>query len=117
MKLNWQDTPIDIYDGDKIISHTLCDMQPMSGGLAQEEYGLEIERVKRIYCEPCTFLKEGARVALEGENLSYTVKYAEHWTDYTMALLEEIPQAAQDKDINNNSGKNGASDIYGGGFY
>ena len=117
VKLNWQDTPIDIYDGDKIILHTLCDIQPMSGALVQEEYGLEIESVKRIYCEPCTFLEEGARVALKGENIGYTVMYAEHWDDYTMALLNKLPTAAKDESVNVDTGENGASDIYGGGFY
>lgn len=117
VKLNWQDTPIDIYDGDKIILHTLCDIQPMSGALVQEEYGLEIERVKRIYTSVDKNIKEGMKVALNGEKPRYTIKYTEHWPDYTMALLAEIPQAAQDESVNVNTGENGASDIYGGGFY
>ncbi|MEI3158970.1 MAG: hypothetical protein V8T08_05025 [Monoglobus pectinilyticus] len=62
---------IEVYSGTELKAEITADIQPYSGGLAQEEYGLEIETVKRIYfCEPCTFLEEGARVALKGENLS-----------------------------------------------
>ena len=108
---------IEVYSGTELKAEITADIQPYSGGLAQEEYGLEIETVKRIYCEPCTFLEEGARVALKGENLSYTVKYAEHWDDYTMALLNKLPTAVKDESVNVKTGENGASDIYGGGFY
>lgn len=117
VKLNWDNTPIDIYKDGEIIARLMCDMQPMSGGLAQEEYGLNIECVKRIYSLPDKSLKEGNRVALRGEKPKYTIKYAETWDDYTVSLLSEIPQAVQGDDIDVDTGQNGASDIYGGGFY
>ena len=40
-----------------------------------------------------------------------------HWDDYSMALLDEIPQAVQDSNVNISTGENSLSDIYGGGFY
>ena len=108
---------IEVYGGAELKAEITADIQPYSGGLAQKEYGLEIEAVKRIYCESCAFLEEGARVALKGENIGYTVKYAEHWDDYTMALLNKLSTAVKDESVNVNTGKNGASDMYGGGFY
>ena len=111
-------TPINIFEDTGAVPQTLmCDMQPYSGGLAQEEYGLDIDCTMRIYTEPCPFLKSGARVGRESDNPCYTVKYAEHWDDYSMALLDEIPQAVQDSNVNISSGENSMSDIYGGGFY
>ena len=47
---------IEVYSGAELKAEITADIQPYSGGLAQEEYGLEIETVKRIYCEPCTFI-------------------------------------------------------------
>ena len=117
MKLHWNNTPIDIYKDGKRESQLMCDMQPMSGGLAQEEYGLNIECVKRVYSEPNAYIKEGNRIALRGEKPKYTIKYAEEWEDYTVSLLSEMPQAVQGDDIDVDTGQNGASDIYGGGFY
>lgn len=116
MTLIDQDTPIDIYADDTVIE-TMCDMQPYSGELAQEEYGLEIECVKRIYTEPNKNISEGVKIADRGQKPVYIVKYKEHWKNYTMALLCLIPQALQDNSVDNENGTNGASDIYGGGFY
>ena len=111
-----QETPIDIYAGDTVI-HAMCDMQPMSGGLAQQEYGLEIDCIKRIYTKPNNNINEGVKIAERGRKPIYIVGYKEHWKDYTMALLTEIPQAAQDDTVDIDSGMNAASDKYGGGFY
>ena len=58
----------------------------------------------RIYTEPCPFLKSGARGGRENDNPCYTVKYTEHWDDYSMALLDEIPQAVQDSNVNISTG-------------
>jgi len=111
-----QDTPIDIYVGDTVIE-AVCDMQPMSGELAQQEYGLEIECVRRIYTAPNADIVEGVKIADRGQKPKYIVKYAEQWKDYTMALLSMIPQAAQGDTTDNENGMNDASDKYGGGFY
>ena len=111
-----QNTPIDIYTGDAVVE-AMCDMQPMSGGLAQQEYGLQTARVMRIYTKPNNYINEGVKVAVRGQEPIYIVSYKEHWKDYTMALLTEIPQAAQDDTVDNEDGTNAASDKYGGGFY
>lgn len=66
----------------------MCDMQPFSGGLALKEYGLEVDCVKRIYCDPCEHLLEGEGVAVDGV-VRYTVTYVEHWEAYAMALLKK----------------------------
>lgn len=95
----------------------MCDMQPISGGLAQKEYGLEVDSAVEIFTDPCPILTEGARVALDGESPRYIVKYAERWDDYVAAVLVEIPQAVQDSTVDNENGGNSMSDIYGGGFY
>lgn len=95
----------------------ICDMQPISGELAQKEYGLEVERATEIFADPCTILTEGARVALNDEKAHYIVKYTEKWDDYVSAVLVEIPQAVQDDTVDNENGENGMSEIYGGGFY
>ena len=112
MTLMNQTTEIDIYDGktDTVLATIMCDMQPYSGGLAQKEYGLEIDRAMRIYTEPCDALTEGERIALSGETPMYIVKYAEHWDDYSMAVLTELPLAAKEPEDD-------PDDVYGGGFY
>lgn len=66
MTLIDQDTQIDIFAGDTV-THAMCDMQPYSGELAQEEYGLEINCVMRIYTEPNKNIREGVKIA-EGAN-------------------------------------------------
>lgn len=116
MTLIDQDTPIDIYAGDSIVE-AVCDMQPYSGELAQEEYGLETNCVMRIYTEPNIHIAEGVKVADRGQKPIYIVKYKEHWKDYTMALLSIIPQAVQGDTVDSENGTNDASDKYGGGFY
>lgn len=103
-------TEIDIYGGGTVLETVMCDMQPYSGGLAQEEYGLEIGRAVRIYTEPCYTLTEGKKIALSGENPMYIVNYAEHWDDYSMAVLTELPLAAKEPGDD-------TDDVYGGGFY
>ena len=116
MTLIDQETPIDIYAGDSVIE-AMCDMQPYSGGLAQHEYGLEIDCVMRIYTEPNKNIVEGVKIADRGQKPIYIVKYKEHWKDYTVALLSMIPQAVQGDNTDNENGTNELSDIYGGGFY
>lgn len=95
----------------------MCDMQPMSGGLAQKEYGLEVDRAVEIFTAPCPILKEGATAAFDGESPRYIVKYVERWDDYAAAILTEIPRAVQDSAVDNETGENSMSDMYGGGVY
>lgn len=116
MTLIDQDTQIDIFVGDTV-THAMCDMQPYSGELAQEEYGLEINCVMRIYTEPNKNIREGVKIAEGGQKPIYIVGYKEYWKDYTMALLTVIPQAVQGDTVDNENGTNSASDKYGGGFY
>ncbi len=118
MTLIDQNKAIDVYSApDREPTRIMCDMQPYSGSLAQEEYGLDVNCVMRLYTKPCDDLKEGALVAESGGAPLYIVKYAEPWDDYTMALLSKIPAAERDGSVNHASGENSASDIYGGGFY
>ena len=119
MTLIKQNVIIDIYTNtEETPVSVLCDMQPYSGSLAQEEYGLDVDCVKRIYTPFNPLIKDGALVAKSGEAPLYIVKYAEHWDEeYTMALLSLIPTPSQDEHADFKSGTNSASDQYGGGFY
>ena len=114
-----QNKAIDVYSApNREPTQIMCDMQPYSGSLAQEEYGLDVDCVKRIYTPFNPLIKEGALVARSGEAPLYIVKYAEHWDEeYTMALLSLIPTPSQDEHADFKSGTNSASDQYGGGFY
>lgn len=59
-------------------SETLCnikaDVQNFSGGLAREEYGLDVECQKRMYCGVNENIKEGVFVLYGGEE--YEIIYA-----------------------------------------
>lgn len=74
----------------KNIGELKADIQPYSGGLAQKEYGLTVECQKRIYTSRSELLYEGVyvRMAEEAEEPEYICMYAEHWDDYTMAILK-----------------------------
>lgn len=72
------------------VTSTRADIQPYSGGLAQEQYGLHADCQKRMYCDVCPDITEGAGITLD-ENAcepEYIVTYAESWNTYTMAFLK-----------------------------
>lgn len=72
-------------------AETLCtikgDLQPYSGGLARESYGLDVECQKRLYFDACNNIKPGAYV--EVNNVRYRVEYAEERNMGSFALLKE----------------------------
>ena len=73
-----------------LTGEVFADIQPYNGALASKEYGIETACQKRIYAEPCKHIKEGDTVVVESTGEKYKIAYAEHWDDYTMALLNNI---------------------------
>lgn len=74
-----------------IIGSVGADIQPYNGGLAQKEYGLSVECQKRMYTDLCQDIMEGVGISLseDAKAPEYEVIYAEHWEDYTMAILKK----------------------------
>lgn len=75
-------------DGEYVVlGETGGDLQPYSGGLAHEEYGLSVTVEKRIFCAGGDLLKAGRILKANGEE--YEIVYAEPWELGTVALLKK----------------------------
>ena len=64
-----------------------ADVQPYSGGLAAEEYGLTEQVEKRMYCDNSEHLKQGNIAAISGDK--YDIVYTEAWEAGAMVLLRK----------------------------
>ena len=64
------------------------DMQPYSGGLAQQEYGLDIECRKRFYCAYSDIIRAGNYIDAGG--VRYRIEYADNRQLGMTALLKEV---------------------------
>lgn len=64
------------------------DMQPYGGGLAQQEYGLDIECRKRFYCAYSDIIRAGNYIDAGG--VRYRIEYADNRQLGMTALLQEV---------------------------
>lgn len=64
-----------------------ADIQPYSGGLADEEYGLKEDCQLRMFCDPCDDVKTGNYI-LYG-NKRYRITYTAAWQFGLEVLLSE----------------------------
>lgn len=65
-----------------------ADIQPYNGGLAQKDYGLEVECHKRMYCDCDDNLIEGNYVEALGQR--YKIVYVENWDMGAEVLLQLV---------------------------
>jgi hypothetical protein len=63
-----------------------ADVQPYSGKLAREEYGLDIERALKVFCASDKSISEGLYADIDGSK--YIVQYVERQSGGTMMILE-----------------------------
>jgi hypothetical protein len=64
------------------------DIQPYSGKLAREEYGIEVERCMKVYCEQNPNITEGLYCVVNGGSDEYVIRYAEIWESGMMLVIE-----------------------------
>ena len=64
------------------------DMQPYSGGLAQQEYGLAVECQKRFFCGANDAIRAGNYIDAGG--VRYRIEYADNRQLGMTALLREV---------------------------
>lgn len=67
----------DVSETAEEICTVRSDVQPYSGALAREEYGLDIDRALKIFCDRDGRITEGAYISVNGTE--YIVKYVESW--------------------------------------
>lgn len=65
-----------------------ADIQPYSGELARKEYGLEVGQCLKVYCDRNAKLEEGLYCTVSGRNGEYVIRYAEHWDNGSMLVIE-----------------------------
>ncbi|MBQ8301507.1 MAG: hypothetical protein IJX57_06045 [Clostridia bacterium] len=70
------------------LSSFKADIQPYNGGLAQKDYGLEVECQKRMYCECDANLVEGNYADALGQR--YKIVYVENWKLGAEVLLQLV---------------------------
>lgn len=71
----------------KLVCSVSADIQPFSGNVTEEEYGLRIERALKMYCKGCADIKEGDYVSVDGE--MYRIKSVKNWNMGIEALIEK----------------------------
>lgn len=88
---NGDDDSYDPKSNWETVKKLTADIQPYNGGLAQKEYGLTVNCQKRMYTPLCDLIVEGAGISADenAEEPEYICIYAQHWDDYTMAILEK----------------------------
>lgn len=62
-----------------------ADIQPYSGKLAREEYGLEVEKSLKVFCDDSKLIEEGLYTDIEG--VKYMVHYIERRSGGIMMIL------------------------------
>lgn len=71
----------------ELVCSVSADIQPFSGDVTEEEYGLRIERAMKLYCKSCADIKEGNYVRADGE--MYRIKSVKNWDMGIEALIEK----------------------------
>lgn len=71
----------------ELVCSVLADIQPYESGLHEEEYGLRVERMMKMYCEECGDVREGNYASADGE--IYRIKSVKRWNMGIEALLEK----------------------------
>lgn len=73
-------------------TETLCtvtgDLQPYSGGLAQEQYGFNIECQQRFFYDECDEIQTGNYIEVNG--LRYRIEYVKKDRMGCVAFLKEV---------------------------
>lgn len=69
-----------------VLSEIMADVQPYNGGLANKEYGLEIECQKRMFCGNHKDVMEGNHAEVNGE--MYRIIYVQAWELGRTAILK-----------------------------
>ncbi len=72
----------------ELLDEIRADVQPYSGGLAQNEYGFDIQCQYRMYCAQNGHLTEGNVALIKGER--HLIVYVSSWEIGVEALLEVI---------------------------
>ncbi len=72
----------------EVLDEIKADVQPYSGGLAQNEYGFDVQCQYRMYCAQNEHLAEGNVVQIEEQR--YLVVYVSSWEMGEESLLKVI---------------------------
>lgn len=81
------DTGYDRTEKAEKLCTVKCDLQPYSGELAQERYGIRVECQKRLYTANNDCIKAGNYIDANGER--FRIEYAEHRQLGTVAFLKK----------------------------
>lgn len=65
-----------------------ADIQPYSGKLAREAYGIEVEQCMKMYCEHNASLTEGLYCTINGAAQEYVIRYVESWESGMTIVIE-----------------------------
>ena len=77
----------DVSETVEDICTVKADVQPYSGALAREEYGLDADKSVKIFCENDSRITEGVYVSVNG--VDYIVKYAARYDMSYMFIAVE----------------------------
>ena len=76
----------DVSETTEEICTVRADVQPYSGALAREEYGLDIDRALKVFCDRDECITEGVYIAVNGRE--YIVQYIESWCIGMMIIAQ-----------------------------
>lgn len=71
-----------------------ADIQPLinssssHNNLSLKEYGWDISKCLKVYCDRNAKLEEGLYCTVSGRNGEYVIRYAEHWDNGSMLVIE-----------------------------
>lgn len=82
----------DVSETAEEICTIRADVQPYSGALAREEYGLDIDRALKVFCDRDERIAEGVYIAVNGRE--YIVKYTELWDMGMMIVAQRCGHGA-----------------------
>ena len=79
----------DVAETKKVLCDVKADIQPYSGGLAREEYGLSMNEGLKVFC-PVFVMDDSAAVYTEIGGAEYLVMHRESWDLGNILILGRV---------------------------